>query len=121
MGRVEGAPLTELRERLQKLPKMAATEFTDILREDPEVFRDRIRLIFNDESFMDIRYPINHDYSFHWQRRGEVYRINTAPHHPELETSPRHMHTGKEEVVKRDSVTSLDNPPEENLRRVLKW
>jgi len=57
----------ELRERLQKLATVAANEFKDILKKDPLILRDRIRLLFIDESFMDIRYPVNHDYSFHWR------------------------------------------------------
>ena len=111
----------ELRERLQELATVAATEFKDILKKDPLILRDRIRLIFIDESVMDIHYPVNHDYSFHWRRANEVYRINTAPDHPEIKTFPRHIHAGREEDVKPDTITSLDNPPEENLRQVLKW
>lgn len=111
----------ELRERLQKLATVAATEFKDILKEDPLILRDRIRLLFIDESFMDIRYPVTHDYSFHWRRAREVYRINTAPDHPEIETFPRHIHAGREENVEPDTITSLDDSPEQNLRRVLKW
>jgi len=111
----------ELREKLRKLATVASTEFNEVLKNDPLILRDRIRLTFIDGSFMDIRYPVNHDYSFHWQRAGEVYRINTAPAHPEIETFPRHIHAGREEGVKPDTITSLDNSPEENLRQVLKW
>ena len=111
----------ELRERLRKLAAVASTEFDDILKNDPLILRDRIRLIFIDESFMDIHYPVNHDYSFHWRRAREVHRINTAPDHPEIKTFPRHIHAGREEDVKPDTITSLDNSPEENLRQVLKW
>ncbi|MFQ6065099.1 MAG: DUF6516 family protein [Candidatus Bathyarchaeia archaeon] len=67
-----------------------------------------------------MHYPVDHDYSFHWQRAQELYRINTAPDHPEIETFPRHLHTGKEENIIPDTTTSLNNTPEENLRHVLK-
>jgi len=111
----------QLRERYLKLATIASNEFSDILKRKPLILRDRIRLLFIDESFMDIRYPINHDYSFHWQRKGELYRINTAPDHPEIETFPRHIHARTEENTIPDTITSLHNTPEENLRQVLKW
>jgi hypothetical protein len=111
----------QLRERYLKLATIATEEFSDILRRKPLILRDRIRLFFIDESFMDIRYPINHDYSFHWQMKGELYRINTAPDHPEIETFPRHIHARTEENTIPDTITSLNNTPEKNLRQVLKW
>jgi len=110
-----------LRERYRKLARIASSEFRDILKQEPLILRDRIRLLFIDESFMDIHYPVDHDYSFHWQRKRELYRINTAPDHPEIETFPRHIHAGEEENITSDTITSLNNPPEENLRQVLKW
>ena len=110
-----------LRERYQKLARITSSEFKDILKQEPLVLRDRIRLLFIDESFMDIHYPVDHDYSFHWQRKRELYRINTAPNHPEIETFPRHIHAGEEENITSDTITSPNNPPEENLRQVLKW
>jgi len=111
----------QLRERLQKLALVASKEFKDILRQEPLILRDRIRLLLIDESFMDIHYPVNYDYSFHWQREKELYRINTAPDHPEIETFPRHLHAGNEERTVSDTITSLNHTPEENLRKVLSW
>lgn len=111
----------ELRERLLRLANLAVGEFNDIMAKEPLVLTDRIRLFFRDNSFMDIRYPVDRDYSFHWQRRGATYRINTAPDHLEIETYPRHMHDGSEEKVVPDTLTSLDNTPEQNLRSVLSW
>ena len=111
----------QLRQRYRKLARIAFSEFRHILKREPLILRDRIRLLFIDESFMDIRYPLDHDYSFHWQRKRELYRINTAPNHPEIETFPRHIHAKEEENITPDTITSLNNPPEENLRQVLKW
>ena len=111
----------QLRERYRKLARIAFSEFRGILKREPLILRDRIRLLFIDESFMDIRYPLDQDYSFHWQRRRELYRINTAPDHPEIGTFSRHIHAKEEENITPDTITSLNNPPEENLRQVLKW
>lgn len=68
---------------------------------------------------MDIRYPVDSKYSFHWQREHEIIRIDTAPHHRELSTYPAHMHIGKEEDVVEDTVTNMNNSIEENARNVL--
>jgi len=75
----------QLRERLQKLALVASKEFKDILRQELLILRDRIRLLFIDGSFMDIHYPVDYDYSFHWQREKELYRINTAPDYSKIE------------------------------------
>ena len=110
----------ELRERLQKLATVAATDLRTSSKRTL-ILRDRARLLFINESFTNIRHPANHECSFHWRRAKEVYRINTAPDRPEIKTFPRHIRAGREEDVKPDTITSLDNPPEENLRRILKW
>lgn len=58
------------------------------------------------------------EYSFHWQRK-EIIRINTFPAHKEIKTFPRHIHIG--EKIKEDTITDIKLPPEENLRRFLKF
>lgn len=68
---------------------------------------------------MDIRYPVDSKYSFHWGREDGIIRIDTAPHHRLLSTYPRHMHLGKEENVVEDSVTRVNNTIEENVKSVL--
>jgi hypothetical protein len=78
-----------------------------------------VRLVFVDGSYMDIRYPVDSKYSFHWQREEGIIRIDTAPHHRKLSTFPRHMHNGNEDNVVEDSVTRIDNTIEENVKCVL--
>jgi hypothetical protein len=34
----------------------------------------RLRLYLVDGSFLDVRYPTDHEYSFHWQVEDKVYR-----------------------------------------------
>jgi len=72
----------------------------------------------NDGSFVDIRYPLPHEYSLHWQKGSEVFRVNTAPDHHEIATYPRHIHQGRR--FKEDDITDPALSPEENVRRFLK-
>ncbi|MDD1745778.1 MAG: DUF6516 family protein [Candidatus Methanoperedens sp.] len=105
--------------RLITIARCAEDHFPDILGEAPMIYSDKVRLMFVDGSYMDIRYPVDSKYSFHWQREHEIIRIDTAPHHRELSTYPAHMHIGKEEDVVEDTVTNMNNSIEENVRNVL--
>lgn len=105
--------------RLIIIAQCAEEHFSDILSEAPIIFSDKVRLVFIDGSYMDIRYPVDSKYSFHWQRKNEIIRIDTAPHHHKLSTYPRHMHIGKEDDVVEDTVTEIDNTIEENVMCVL--
>lgn len=80
--------------RLIIIARCAEEHFSEILSETPIIFSDKVRLFFVDSSYMDIRYPVDSKYSFHWQRNDEMIRIDTAPHHRQLSTFPRHMHIG---------------------------
>lgn len=70
---------------------------------------------------MDIRYPVDLKYSFHWQFEDKIIRIDTAPHHHKVSTYPRHMHMGVEENVVDDPVTCVENTIEENVMCVLEF
>ncbi len=105
--------------RLIIIAQCAQEHFSEILSETPIIFSDKVRLVFTDGSFMEIRYPVDSKYSFHWQREDEIIRIDTAPHHRQLSTYPRHMHIGKDNDVVEDTVTEIDNTIEENVACVL--
>ena len=107
--------------RLIAIARCAEDHFSDIIREAPFIYSDKVRLIFIDGSFMDIRYPVDSKYSFHWQLEDEIVRIDTAPHHRNVSTYPRHMHIGKEENVVDDSITRVGNTIEENVMSVLEF
>jgi len=106
--------------QLRNLLKVVTEEFGDIVTDARVIEETRLRIVLKDNSTMDIFYPRTDKYSFHWRRKDEIVRINTAPHHPGP-TFPRHVHLGSEERVVPDEVTSLDASPEENIRRVLSW
>ena len=89
----------------------------DIIRRDirdtglekTALFRYRIKLI--DESLIEITERILEErggltttkYRYHWQTGSGklIKRWDNAPHHPEIDTFPDHLHDGSEENVKR--------------------
>ncbi|MFQ6071940.1 MAG: DUF6516 family protein [Methanosarcinales archaeon] len=89
--------------RLIIIARAAQANFSDILSEPPKIFDDKVRLYFIDGSFMEIRYPLDTKYSFHWQRASNIFRVDTAPHHKRLSTHPRHIHIG--DRVLEDAIT----------------
>jgi len=105
---------------LRKLAEVAQNEFSGFLRGDPILMLDRLRLVLVDGSFLDVRYPTRTKYSFHWQKKTGLVRINTAEHHPDISTFPRRIHLDERTAVP-DNVTRLENLPEQNLRSVLSW
>ena len=48
-------------------------------------------------------------YRYHWQDKNAklVMRWDNAPHHPEIQTFPNHMHDGSEENVKPSAKPDL--------------
>jgi hypothetical protein len=88
----------------------------DIIRRDirdtglekTALFRYRIKLI--DESLIEITERILEErggltatkYRYHWQAGSGklIKRWDNAPHHPEIDTFPDHLHDGSEENVK---------------------
>jgi hypothetical protein len=88
----------------------------DIIRRDirdtglekTALFRYRIKLI--DESLIEITERILEErggltttkYRYHWQTGSGklIKRWDNAPHHPEIDTFPDHLHDGSEENVK---------------------
>jgi hypothetical protein len=100
--------------------KIATDEFSDIIA-NAELYADRARLILIDDSWIEVRYPVADKFSFHWQRRDKIYRIDTAPHHRGITTFPRHIHFGSEDNVLEDDVLEANVSPEENFRKFMAW
>jgi len=100
--------------------KIAREDFSDIIV-DREFHADRVRLKLMDGSWIDVRYPVEDKFSFHWQRGEKIFRIDTAPHYKGISTFPRHIHFGSEDNVIADYVLEENVPPEENFRRFMSW
>ncbi|MBA7517067.1 hypothetical protein ES705_09117 [subsurface metagenome] len=100
--------------------KIASDEYSDIVV-DAELHADRVRLILIDGSWIEVRYPVEDKFSFHWQRSNKIYRIDTAPHHKDIRTFSRHIHFGSEDNVIEDYVLEENVSPEENFKRFMEW
>ncbi len=59
---------------------------------------------------IDAGVPIVTKYSFQWQDvAGNLrFRWDNAPHHPEIETHPHHLHSGDGKILPHVPVTILD-------------
>jgi hypothetical protein len=110
----------------QSLADLALAEFGDIVTSseliggtpaDP----NKLRLVFKDESFLDVWLSTDGDYSYHWEQRrqcGKIYRWDNAPHHPKASTFPKHFHDSDESSVTGSELSSDSQPA---LREVLKF
>ena len=81
----------------------------------------KIRIIFKDESFLDVIWGSSGKYSLHWERRhinGTIYRYDNAPHWKNISTFPNHFHDGSEKKV---TPSYLPKDPLEALKRILEF
>ncbi|MFO7917607.1 MAG: DUF6516 family protein [Anaerolineae bacterium] len=91
---------------IERLAEIAAVEFSDIVAETLIPGVNKLRIVLDDGSFMDIWYSLtlSDRYSYHWERRaidGTIYRHDNAPHRrwEAVETFPKHFHEGSENHV----------------------
>lgn len=110
-----------VKQRLTRLADLVTREFSELLSAPPQLLETRLRLRLRDGSYVDIRYPIDSEYSIHWQRKQGMYRWNTAPHHQGAQSYPRHVHYGTEGDVREDDMTDDNASPEDRLRKILAW
>jgi hypothetical protein len=100
------------------------------IKEAAAVFRYRLTLI--DDGLLELTQRVEVQnaglfstmYRFHWQDKngGIIARWDDAPHHPEIETFPYHIHEGSEgNVQPHGPVNGIDvlRLIEERLGRVL--
>jgi len=105
--------------RLLSFVRILEEEFSDIV-ENVELHPDKLRITLIDRSWIEIRYPVENKFSFHWQRGEKIYRIDTAPHHRHIKTFPRHIHFGSEDNVIEDFITK-GTRPEDDFRAFMSW
>ncbi|OGW14752.1 MAG: hypothetical protein A3G93_07790 [Nitrospinae bacterium RIFCSPLOWO2_12_FULL_45_22] len=104
--------------------QIAVSDFGDIV-EGITVMEGKLRLLFKDETFMDIWLSVKKKgvYAYHWERRevdGTIYRYNNLPDREakKLQTYPKHFHDKAQENVVE---SNLSDNPEEAIRTVLEF
>ncbi|HLG29660.1 MAG TPA: DUF6516 family protein [Candidatus Brocadiales bacterium] len=110
----------------RQLKEIANKEYFDIVEDSEIIFshtgrarKFRIKLV--DNTFIDIWYSLEGDYSFHWEQRSVrniIYRHDNAPHlkWSYIKTFPKHCHDGSQDNVVESLIP--DNP-EDAMRELL--
>ncbi len=106
-------------------PDLAATlaaERADALATPPRLTQDALELELANGVLLTVRYAAADAYSLRWRcGSGDAAAelgIDTAPLHPDLATSPNHLHLADGRVV-ADPLTRPERAPEDNLRRLV--
>lgn len=91
---------------LKDLREIIEDRYLDIVSEVISPSPEKLRLILNDKSFIDLRLSrkIKGRFDFHWERRhinGKIYRYDNFPNtkFKKLKTFPYHFHKEREEKV----------------------
>ena len=89
-------------ELYNQLKEIADSEYADIIKETRIIFSytgraRKLRLELADNTFVDIWYSQEGEYSFHWEQRdlrAILYRHDNAPHKrwSYVKTFPKHCH-----------------------------
>ncbi|MCB1908729.1 MAG: hypothetical protein KDH15_15285 [Rhodocyclaceae bacterium] len=101
-----------------ELAERIGQHFADHLAAPPELRQDAILVTLANGSRVEIRYAAVDAYSLRWGRGETQQCIDTAPCHPELATSPNHLHRA-DGSLEADPFTRIGAPPWDNVRVVL--
>ena len=106
------------------LEKLAKKEYQDIISKT-KIIRKRsaasgkLRIIFKDNSFLDVWLSSFGKYSYHWEQRAQrgcILRYDNAPFHPDITTHPKHLHENIEQNVKPSHIS---DDPQTALKSIL--
>ena len=110
---------------LLPLKDIAEIEFSGIVKDVIISDLNTLRIILNDESFVDVWYSLKLEnrFSYHWERRhidGSIYRHDNAPHKQweNVSSFPKHFHNGSEDYV---IESNIDETPGDGLRYFLSF
>lgn len=101
----------QLKEQIEK-------HFAGHLGKDVVMLQDALRLSLINGVEAEIRYLDPAEYSLRWLWGDAEFRIDTAPLHPNLKTSPNHFHNMEGHVLD-DPLTVHGADPWSNVRAVL--
>ena len=109
---------------LHHLRRIAEHEFPDLVR-STAIFRDKLRVVLVDDSYMDFWWSsqIPGRFAHHWERThvdGTIYRHDNMPHPrwQKVATFPQHFHHGAQHTV---GESDLPSDPEAAVRVFLEF
>lgn len=85
---------------------------------DVSLKQDSLAAPLDNGVHLEIRFASPEHYSLEWRHEAHVQRIDTAPTHPKLATSPNHWHRVDGTVV-ADPLTQPGAAPWDNLQKVV--
>ena len=93
-------------------------EHGDALAMPPQLNQDALTIVLRNGVMLTVRYAAPDAYSLRWRTGlgtdAAELGIDTAPTHPQLATSPNHLHRADASVV-ADPLTRIDASPEANV------
>lgn len=105
LAELKEKPVTEkvdrvsIKERYNEFGSIITSEASDLLKDAPSIFIDRIEIVFNDNSHLKIYYPTDLEYSFYWSKGEEVFNVNDIV--PNTIASP--------EITPKENITKFLN------------
>ena len=97
-------------------------EHGDALAVPPQLNQDALTIVLRNGVMLTVRYAAPDAYSLRWRTGlgtdAAELGIDTAPTHPQLATSPNHLHRADGSVV-ADPLTRVDASPEANVSALL--
>lgn len=102
----------------KRLKEISEKEFFDIVIDAEIIYTysgraRKLRIHLIDETFIDVWYSTEGEYSYHWEQRevrDSIYRHDNAPHQKwaNVNTFPKHCHNMEESTVMESNIS--DNP-----------
>ncbi len=102
----------EKRNTYTSITEIALTKFPQIV-EDATIIKGplntpkSVRIFLHEGSFLEV-WISGDKYSYHRERRkidGKLYRHDNAPHHKEIKTYPKYLHSKTENNVKESRIS----------------
>jgi len=105
LAELKEKPITEkveresIKDRYNEFGSIITSEASDLIKEAPSIFIDRIEIVFIDNTQLKIYYPTDLEYSFYWSKGEEVFNVN---------------------AIVSNSIASPEITPKENIKNFLK-
>jgi hypothetical protein len=104
LAELKEKPITEkveresIKDRYNEFGSIITSEASDLLKDAPSIFIDRIEIVFNDNSHLKIYYPTDLEYSFYWSKGEDIFNVN---------------------AIVPNTIASPEITPKENIKKFL--